>query len=119
MTTTIYQRLLALLGTEVHKGSPGDPPQSPTLYYSHGRRTTPDDPDAEVISANNDGYELWFGYRDRWLHHMRQEDVRLLTWYLLWEWHAKARWFGLRRPLYYWALSRHLSRHLPQTGTRT
>ena len=63
--------------------------------------------EAYVLANNNDGFELWFGTRDRWSHHMSSGEVRTLTRYLLWDWYVKARWLGLRRPIYYWALHRH------------
>lgn len=81
-----------------------DVPQAPTLRF-----TTPDESD-QVIASSNDGHEVWFGYPDQWRHHLQAPDVRRLFWWLLFRWYGQARWFGLRRPIYYWRLRRHLRR---------
>ena len=65
--------------------------------------------DVQIITSNNDGFELWFGTPQEWRFHMRSEDVRLLFRYLVFEWFIRARWLGLRRWLYYRALNSHVS----------
>ena len=73
------------------------PPFSKTFRYPWG--------DTErLFASNNDGMELWFGYPKEWTWHISESEVRLLTRYLLVEWYLKARWLGLRRPIYYFAL---------------
>jgi len=52
---------------------------------------------------------LWVGWPDRWKHYVRDDEVRALFWWLLIRWYGQARWFGLRRPVYYWALRSYLS----------
>lgn len=105
----LYSRIMNAVGSTT-LGNDGNPPESRTLYYRDGREVPRGTEDAEVISANNDGFELWFGTPHRWRHHMRAEDVRLLTRYLIWDWYVNARWLGLRRPIYYWALRREVAR---------
>lgn len=105
----VYKRLMNLVGSDVWGDGEGKPPQPRTMYHRAGKEVPRTDRDAMLVAANNDGFELWFGYEDRWTWHMGQRDVRLLTRYLIWDWYAKSRWFGLRRPLYYWALHRHLA----------
>lgn len=39
---------------------------------------------------------------------IRRGEAMQLAWFILWEWWAKARWFGLKDRLWYWALSRRL-----------
>lgn len=54
----------------------------------------------------NDGSELWLAYNHggKWLAHYRAEYARELAWFILWDWWAKATWFGLKRKIWYWAL---------------
>ena len=99
-----YRAIMNLTGSEVFAGSPGDPPQARTLYYADGVEVGRDNPGAYVIASNNDGFELWIGTRHMWYTHLRSDEVWLLTKWLMWDWYVKARWLGLRRPIYYWAL---------------
>jgi len=99
---SVYKAVMAATGN--WSGSwKGGPPEAPTL------RTTGGHGAEHVIASNNDGFEVWFGYPNKWNHHIDQREARQLFWWLLWEWFAKARWFGLRRPIYYWALRRHVA----------
>jgi hypothetical protein len=70
----------------------------------------------QLFASNNDGFELWFGWDNHWNYHINQYEVRALFWWILWEWYAKARWFGIRRPVYYWALRRHINRNRKKAG---
>lgn len=88
--------VMALVGTE-HGGN-YDPPAAKTVRYPWQGL------EDRVFAANNDGFELWFGYPDRWTWHLDNDEVRRLTKYLIIEWWVKARWLGLRRPIYYAAL---------------
>lgn len=112
----IYERIMRITGTEVHAGSPGDPPEPRTLYYHDGAECDPKDPEAYVISPNNDGQEVWFGTLHRWDNWLSADDVLLLTRWLIVDRYIKARWLGLRRPIYYWALRRHLAAWRRKTG---
>jgi hypothetical protein len=52
-----------------------------------------------------DGHELWLGYPSAWQFHMDMRTALRLAWWILWTWWAKCHWFGLRRWIYYKALS--------------
>jgi hypothetical protein len=106
---SLEQRVMNFAGGDEWRGT-DVPPAARTLYYSGGKEVPRETEDAEVIASLNDGFELWFGTPNKWHHHMRAEDVRLLFKYLVWDWYVKARWLGLRRPIYYWALHRHVDR---------
>lgn len=88
------------------------PPEAKPFRYriGHGKVYPLKDKSSgyQIWRGDNDGFELWMGWDRHWDHHLRQEEVRALFWYLLFEWFMKARWFGLRRPIYYWALKRHV-----------
>lgn len=118
---TLERKIMETVGSEFG-GSDAPPFPRPLRYVTYGGkriiRVDESSADTQVIASNNDGFELWFGWGDRWTHHMRQEEVRALFWRLLWEWYAKARWFGLRRPIYYWALHREVERmkRIPKVG---
>jgi hypothetical protein len=88
--------IMALTGSDW--GGNWSPPFAQTLTYPWQGE--------ERIFANNvnDGMELWFGYPHKWGWHISNREMRLLTRYLIWDIWIKARWFGLRRPIYYWAL---------------
>lgn len=105
----INKIVMRLTGTE-WGGSYG-PPEAKTFRYhiGHGKvfPVTLPEPEYQVFASGNDGFELWMGWQNNWDNHLRQEEVRALFWWILIEWFAKARWFGLRRPIYYWALKRH------------
>ena len=53
----------------------------------------------------NDGHELWIGSWDKWYFHCKAGDARRLAWFVLWTWWAKGTWFGLKRKIWYRALS--------------
>src|SRR5687767_4784029 len=59
-----------------------------------------------VAHMQNDGFELWVGFRSKWLFWCRQQDARRLAWWVLWDVWAKGTWFGLKRRIYYVALRR-------------
>jgi len=55
-----------------------------------------------ATTYNNDGCELWLGYRrGRWQGFYRDRHARQLAWFILWTWWAKGTWFGLKRWLWY------------------
>jgi hypothetical protein len=66
-----------------------------------------------VASTGNDGSELWIGYHDKWLTFFKAKDARRLAWFILWEWWAKATWFGLRRWIWYKSLHRIVQGYYP------
>lgn len=106
---TLAVRAMEFAGGDEWRGN-DVPPEARSVYYIDGKEVPRGTPDAYVIASNNDGFELWFGTAHKWYHHMRSADVHILLRYIIWEWFAKARWFGLRRPIYYWALHRHVER---------
>lgn len=99
--------VMALTGTDW--GGDYAPPFAKTYRYKWA--------DTErVFANNNDGMELWFGYHDKWEWHIGNNEVKALTKWLIWDWWIKARWLGLRRPIYYWALHSGLHRGEPWVG---
>ena len=113
---SIYRKVMGLAGSDWCGGDA--PPFSRTLYHEGGREVAEASDESYVISSNNDGFELWFGTRHRWYYHMSQREVRLLFKYLLVDWYIKARWLGLRRPIYYWALRREVASWKQRKETR-
>ena len=98
LPTGFYRRVMNLTGSHDHLA---DPPRARTLRTG--------EPDCETVWENgNDGFELWIGWPHEWKHHVRHDEVRALFWWLLVEYFGRSRWFGLRRPVYYWALRRHV-----------
>lgn len=118
----IYQRIMQLTGTKLGGGH-NVPPEAKTLRYGVIDNTVVEvkstlygdtGSDYRVFAPNNDGMELWFGYGHEWRWHLSNVETRSLFWWLLWEWYAKARWFGLRRPIYYWALRKQVALYKKQ-----
>lgn len=107
----LNQIVMRLTGTEF--GGSYGPPEAKTFRYriGHGKvfPLKNREPGYQLFASNNDGFELWMGWDTQWDYYLRQEEVRALFWWILIEWFAKARWFGLRRPIYYWALKRHVA----------
>lgn len=66
-----------------------------------------------VIKTGNDGFELWIGSPDQWYWHCKFDEARRLAWFILWNWWAKATWFGLRRWAWYKLLNRRCRRTKP------
>ena len=93
-----YKTLMRVTGS-----NDGNPPEAKTLHFNSKFGTE------EIIASNNDGFEMWLGYPDQWKTHYRAEDVAKITRWLIVEWYIRARWLGLRRPIYYWALRRYLA----------
>ena len=64
-----------------------------------------------VIGFVNDAFEVGLGYPDHWKFLCpRGVFLRFVLWYL-WKW-AWSDWFGLRRRLWYWLLSRRVKRYV-------
>ena len=115
MSADIYARIMEFVGQDRFGDGEAMPPEARALRYVVERKSIRrveqrEVAEHQVIASNNDGFELWLGWNSRWDTHLREPEVRALFWWLLWEWFGRARWFGLRRPLYYWALRRHLDR---------
>lgn len=94
--------VMALTGSN-YCGDYSDPPFAPTLRY-------PWQGEERVFANNNDGMELWFGYPNSWGWHISDSEMKRLVRYLVVDVWIKARWCGLRRPIYYAALHRAVNR---------
>ena len=71
-----------------------------------------DRPFYTATTYNNDGFELWIAYTGgKWIAHFRAKAARQLAWFILWNWWAKSTWCGLKRRIWYWALSRRNKKH--------
>ena len=108
----INKAVMRLTGTDSWNDGQYGPPEAKAFRYRVGNNKViplkTREPGYQVWASNNDGFELWMGWAKHWDHHLNQDEVRTLFWYILIEWFMKARWFGLRRPLYYWALKRYV-----------
>lgn len=89
--------VMALTGTE-WGGDYGPPFAKTERYPWQGNED-------RIFANNNDGMELWFGYPDRWTWHISDAEMKRLTRYLIVDVYLKSRWLGLRRRIYYAALS--------------
>lgn len=60
-----------------------------------------------ATTYNNHGFELWITYTagGPWLIHLWAKEARELAWIILWDWWIKSTWCGLKRRIWYWALS--------------
>jgi hypothetical protein len=58
-----------------------------------------------ATTYNNDGFELWLGTAHKWHVFYKAREARRLAWFILWTWWAKSTWFGLKRRIWYWALT--------------
>ena len=96
-TQSIYLGVMNAVGS-----NDGLPPEANTLRFTDREGCE------KVVASNNDGFEVWLGSPDRWAAHYRAEDIAKITRWLIVEWYIKARWLGLRRPIYYWALHRYV-----------
>ena len=113
----IEDLVMRLTGTNKFGDAQYTPPEPKNFRYriANNKVIVPDDLDTpprgeyQVFASNNDGFELWMGWGNQWKYHLNQSEVRALFWWILWEWYGRSRWFGLRRPIYYWALRRHVA----------
>lgn len=64
-----------------------------------------------LAATSNDGFELWIGTESEWRWSCGSEEARKLAWFILWDWWARGTWFGLRRAVWYWLLSRRIARN--------
>ena len=58
-----------------------------------------------VIRVSEDASTLWMGTDDKWLCQMSRTDARKLALWIIFRWWIWSEWFGLRRIIWYWALS--------------
>ena len=65
----------------------------------------------DIARTLNDGFELWVGSREEWKWFCTGKAARQLAWFILWRWWAVGTWFGLRRTLWYWLLTRRCNRY--------
>ena len=103
------EQIMKITGTDW--GGNDNPPEARTLRLSDdgkGREVDGSAREYRVIASGNDGHELWIGWSHEWDTHLHSREVRALTKWLIVDWYIKARWLGLRRPIYYWALRRHV-----------
>lgn len=95
----IYNRLGPDYG-----GTPSPPGTECSLIF--GEPDDDGDPLHIATTHNNDGFELWLGYRlGKWHVFYPDREARKLAFFILWDWWAKATWFGLKRKIWYWALN--------------
>jgi hypothetical protein len=114
-----YETVMRLFGTDY--GGNDSPPFPQALRYvmrNDGtvRRLTSDEAygtDYRVFAADNDGFELWIGSAHEWDTCLTRAEVRALTRWLIWDWYIKTAW---RRPIYFWALHRHVQRFQARLG---
>ena len=108
-----YETLMRLVGTE--RCGNDLPPTPKSLRYVFTdcntiRRITLQESvgiEYRVVTAGDDGLELWIGSGDKWDAHMGRAEVAALTRWLIWDWYVKTAW---RRPIYFWALRRYVER---------
>ena len=70
-----------------------------------------DGSDFMVTTYNNDGFELWFSWCNKWVMFMKAKEARRLAWFILWTWWGKGTWFGLKRFIWYWALGKRCEKY--------
>jgi hypothetical protein len=60
-----------------------------------------------ATTYNNDGHDIWIEYTGGgWICHLRQGESLQLAKIIVWDWWIKSTWFGLKRKIWYWSLSR-------------
>ena len=101
----VYRRILDVLGDNFC-GNKAPPGQQTTL----GRPLS----GVYVADYHEDGGTLWIGYSDKWLVHMGIGESLRLARFILWQFWVRATWCGLKRRIWFWALTRDLDRALPQ-----
>lgn len=67
-----------------------------------------------IIATTNDGYDLFIGYPDEWLFNCSAKSARKIAKFIIWDWWIKSTWFGLRRYIWYWALSKRCKLYVPR-----
>lgn len=113
---TIASIIMRLTGSDRFGDGQFMPPEpDPLRYIVHDQtiervKAYSPNPEVRFVTSGNDGFELWMGTPHRWIHHMSAHEVALLTRWLIVHWYIRARWLGLRRPLYYWALRRSIAK---------
>jgi hypothetical protein len=90
-------------------GMPHPPADGLSMRFGdHGDGLDP--PGPMLVARVEDGHALWLGYWTAWRLHFSATDARRLAWWILVRWWMVGEWFGLRRVLWYWALSRRVNR---------
>lgn len=98
--------LMRALGTNTWGDGRNHPP-------GDGWTTTIGSPEVPIYASwLDDGGCLWIGYGSEWWGHLDARGARRLAWFVLWR--DVRLLFGLRRKLWYAALSRHLDDVLPR-----
>lgn len=86
----------------IHGGTPS-PPGS-TCQLEFGEIATDGRPMEIATTGNNDGSELWLGWRSKWHVFYKAKHAHQLAWFILWTWWIKGTWCGLKRKIWYWGL---------------
>lgn len=83
----------------------GAAPPGSTQRLVFGEPDDDGEPMNVATTYNNDGHDLWLGYRRAgWQAHYRAKDARRLAWFILWDWWTVSTWFGLKRRIWYLSL---------------
>ena len=85
-----------------HTTIPGTEPKIGFGYIENGKHVH------RATTYNNDGHELWLSFANKWIVYYEARDARRLAWFILWDWWIVSTWCGLKRRIYYWALSSHV-----------
>lgn len=93
-----------LLGDDVG-GTPSPPGSNCRFEFGEPEDKTPNSRLMYIASTEiNDGFEIGLGYHHEWHVIYQAKYARQLAWFIIWDWWAKATWFGLKRKIWYSAL---------------
>jgi len=102
MNLKLAKRIYKLLGDGDGGGDMYAPPGSDQrleLFYESG--------ESMFIAATypNDGHEFWMGTRNKWWGFLRRSEALKLAWFIIWNWWIVGTWCGVKRWIWYKALS--------------
>lgn len=87
---------------DTYGGSPSPPGSTCRLEFGEA------DDDGRLMEIattdNNDGFDLWLGWRSEWHVFYKAKHARQLALFILWTWWIKGTWCGLKRKIWYWGL---------------
>lgn len=101
MKKSVARRIYNTLGDDCG-GSPSPPGSACRLEF--GEPGDDGRPMDIATTDNNDGSDLWLGWRSEWHVFYEAKHARRLAWFILWTWWVKGTWCGLKRRIWYWAL---------------